>query len=534
MRLPSQPTAILHNARIYTLDEHQPIASALVLDGPSIVALGDDDVLNLARSQTTCIDLNGRTVLPGLIDAHIHLEKYAHSLQQIDCEALALDECLQQVHSHSLALPSGEWILGHGWNQNPWGKYGTSTDLDRVSPAHPVYLTAKSLHSAWCNSLALQVAGIGPQTPDPPGGKIQRDVTGQPTGILLENAMKLVSKRIPPLDPQYLSRFILQAQERLWRFGLTGLHDYDGSRCLAALRILHGEGQLGIRVLKSIHRDDFDEALAEGIQTGAGDVWLNTGNLKLLADGALGQRTAATFDPYPSEPDNLGILLLDEDRIRDIALRATRARIGLSIHAIGDRANHIALNVFHVIRRFEQDNRLTRLRHRVEHMQLLSPHDVPVPARLGLIASMQPVHATSDMTMAQRHWGARTKLAYAWRSQLDHGTILAFGSDAPVESPNPFLGLHAAVTRRRLDGSPGPHGWIPEQRISLSDALRAYTTGPSYAAASEGHLGRLAPGYLADLIVLEQDPFSVAPQALPQLAPVGTMTGGVWRHREFA
>jgi hypothetical protein len=255
--------------------------------------------------------------------------------------------------------------------------------------------------------------------------------------------------------------------------------------------------------------------------------------VKQFADGALGPRTAAMLSPYDGEPQNLGLLLKDLDGLVESGRTAIGNGLALAIHAIGDRANRVVLDAFEALRAFERQRSVPPLRHRMEHLQLLHPDDIPRPAQLQIIASMQPIHATSDRIMADRHWGNRVRHAYAWRSLHRAGTTLAFGSDAPVESPNPFWGLHAAVTRRSRDGSPSPTGWVPEERVGLWEALRAYTSGPAFAAGMEQELGVLRPGALADLIVLAQDPFGCDPQDLWRLSPLAVMTGGQWRVREF-
>jgi predicted amidohydrolase YtcJ len=293
---------------------------------------------------------------------------------------------------------------------------------------------------------------------------------------------------------------------------------------------------LRLRVLKSIPLEDLSHAIALGLRSGFGDDWLRVGGVKAFMDGALGLHTAAMFEPYLDEPDNRGMLFMGADELFEHGCRAVEAGLSLAVHAIGDRANHETLNAFARLRDHESElaargafDSGVRLRHRIEHVQVLHPNDVSRLAALGVVASMQPIHAISDMLMADRYWGqARSELSYAWRAQLEHGANLAFGSDAPVESPNPFWGLRAAMTRRRLDGTPGDGGWHPEQRLNVEQALRAYTSGAAYAAGLEGRLGKLAPGYLADLLVLDEDPFSCAPDLVYEMRPLATMVGGEW------
>lgn len=481
----------------------------------------------------TVVDLGGRTVLPGLTDAHIHFEKYSFQLQLVDCETTTLQSCVRRVEARARAVPPGEWILGHGWNQNDWGRFGDSRDLDTVAPGHPVYLTAKSLHAGWANSEALRRAGIHATTPDPRGGLIQRQADRSPTGIVFESAMNLVAQAVPEPTTGALREAMRAAQQRLWKMGLTGVHDFDGPRSFRSAQLLLESGQLGLRVLKSIPFELLAEAAALALRTGFGNERLRLGHVKLFADGALGPRTAAMLEAYGDEPANTGILLLDRETVLEAGIRASEAGLALAIHAIGDRANHEVLAGLAALRQHEAENGLPPLRHRIEHLQLLHPDDVARPAELDIIASMQPSHAPSDMPMADRYWGRRSEFGYAWKSQLRAGARLAFGSDAPVESPDPFLGLHAAVTRRRLDGSPSPEGWVPQERLEITEALAAFTEGAAFAAGAENEQGRLEPGFFADLIVVDRDPFACPPEELPSVRVLGTMVGGEWVVREF-
>jgi predicted amidohydrolase YtcJ len=518
---------ILHNARVYTLDPAKPQASAIVVDHGEVMAVGGDEILASfggAEKQ----DLGGRVVLPGLIDAHLHLHYYALALQKIDCETNTLQECLTRVEARARSAGPAEWILGHGWNQNVWGEWPRAADLDRIAPNQPVYLTAKSLHAAWANTAALQLAGVTAGTPDPKDGKIQRDEHGMPTGILLENAVALVGNLVPEPDIGTLAEAMDKAQRILWRMGLTGVHDFDRRESFMALQQLHAEQRLKLRVTKNIPVDLLEQSFQLGLRTGFGDDWLRIGSVKVFMDGALGPRTAAMFQPYAGEPENRGILNLDGEQLFEFGRRAADVGLGMTVHAIGDRANHEVLNAYEQLRAYETEKHLPHLRHRIEHVQVLHPDDVPRLAQLNVVASMQPIHATSDMYMADQYWGERTAYAYALKTQLDMGAHVAFGSDAPVESPNPFWGIHAAVTRCRADGSPGPEGWHPEQRLSMQQAIEGFTTGASYAAYAEQRQGRLTPGSLADLIVLEKDPFTADPAEVKDFQSSATMVGGDW------
>ena len=521
---------ILYKAKIFTQEPGHLHASAMMIDNGRIVAVGEDSgILAAASSGALKSNLDGKVVWPGLIDAHIHLQNYAASLQFVDCETGTRQECLGRVAERARKTSPHTWIRGHGWNQNSWPEgFGDASDLDCVAAANPVYLTAKSMHASWANSLALQKAGITASTPDPKSGKIVRDNAGQPTGILLESAMELVEKVIPPPSNEDISQQIYEAQSRLWKMGVTGVHDYDQASCFSALQMLQWEGKLSLRVLKGIPYEVMPHAIAAGLRSGFGNEFLRIGSVKLFADGALGPRTAAMLAPYENETEYSGFPFLDAEQIYEIGQEATRNGLSLATHAIGDRANHEVINAYAQLREFETSQNLPHRRHRIEHVQLLHPDDVNRLAVYHIIASMQPIHATSDMLMADRQWGSRSAYAYAWHSLLQNKTLLAFGSDAPVESPNPFWGIYAAVTRRRLDGQPGSEGWYPQQRITLQNALAAYTLGPAFAAGNEKCQGKLAPGYYADLIVLDKDPFSMPVADLAALQPMATMVSGEW------
>jgi len=526
---------ILHHARIYTPEPAGPAVTALAIDRGLIIAMGsDDEVLALRQHGAEVEDLGGRTVWPGLIDAHLHLQHYAASLQLVDCETATKEECLRRVAERARSAKPGDWILGHGWNQNLWPEgFGDADELEAAAPGHPVYLTAKSLHAAWANRTAMQLAGITAATPDPEDGSLLRDASGRPTGILLEEAMQLVAGHLLAASADEISRQIEQAQANLWQVGLTGVHDLDRRDCFIALQQLDREGKLRLRVVKGIPAEDLEHAAALGLRSGFGSDFLHIGPVKFFADGALGPQTAAMFQPYNGSPDNTGVLMLDSEHLFEAGQTAVRGGLSLAVHAIGDRAVHEVIEAYAQLRAFEQSEGLPALRHRIEHVQVLHPQDVSRLAQLDVIASMQPIHATSDMFTADRYWGERSALAYAFRTLLDQGTRLAFGSDAPVEPPNPFLGMHAAVHRRLPSGEPGEDGWRPEQRIRLAEALASYTTGAAYAGGLEDRLGRLVPGYKADLIVLPEDPFQLPPDRLYDLRPEATMVAGewVWRSR---
>lgn len=525
---------LLYNANIHTLDNLLSHASAILIAGGRIIAVGDQDKLeSLAHGKVEKQDMGGRTILPGLTDAHIHIQHYALGLARVDCETKTKAECLRRVAERVGNSKPGEWVLGHGWNQNEWARgegdeWPTASELDAIAPNNPVYLTAKSLHAAWANTLALKIANITLDSSDPKDGAIQRDAKGQATGILLETAMGLLADAIPETAVNDIEQAIEKAQPILWKMGITGIHDFDRRDSFMALQSLRASNKLKLRVNKNIPVESVEQANELGLRTGFGDEWLWIGSVKAFMDGALGPRTAAMFQPYENEPENKGILNMDGEGLFEHCRKAADVGLSMTVHAIGDRANHEVLDAYEQLRQYETQKGLPHLRHRIEHVQVLHPDDAPRLAKLNVIASMQPIHAPSDMFAADRFWGDRSALAYAWRTQLKYGAPLAFGSDAPVESPNPFLGLRAAITRQRADGSPRAEGWYPEQRLTLAEAFSAYTLGAAYAANVEHRLGKLAENYLADLIVLDRDPFQIEPNDLLTMNAAATMINGEW------
>jgi len=524
---------ILTNARVITMDPDRPVGYGLVISDGIINRVLSEGENEPKQANSELIDLGGKTILPGLIDSHLHLRKYAEALQKVDCETSTKAECLSRVSAKANSTPAGRWILGHGWNHNHWPEgYGSVEDLDQISTKHPIYLTGKSLHVSWTNSTALELAGLSRHTPDPANGILGRDSEGELTGILFEDAVKLIEKIIPPASREETAAAISSAQESLWQMGITGVHDFDRIPCLEALQTLEDRQELKLRVHKSIPASYLSEAIDAGIHTGLGSDWLWFGGVKEFMDGALGPQTAAMLKPYQGT-DNLGLLLKSEDEIFELGRKAASGGLSLSIHAIGDLANRTLLDALERVRNFEYEEGIAPLPHRIEHVQLIHPEDVPRLAALGITASMQPIHATSDMEMADLYWGERTRFAYAPKLQIEEGARVIFGSDAPVESPNPWLGIHAGVTRRAQNGSPGPDGWQPESRLSLEETLKGFTWAAADASGRGSQQGRLAPGYWADCIVLADDPFDINPNELWKVKPLAAMIDGNWVWRDF-
>ena len=533
---------ILYNAKLYP----STAGTALALRGDRIAASGSDaDIRRMAEPGDEQIDLKGALVLPGLTDSHFHFEWFALGLRFVDVEAPTLAEALRRVAERAAVTPRGDWIRGHGWNYTLWGtEFPTAAQLDSVVPDNPVYLTAKSMHAGWANSLALKLAGITGDTPNPPAGEIIRDRQGWPTGILTETAMDLLTARsytsreapgcaVPEVSAEAVAEAMVEAQALVWKAGLTGVHDFDGVRSFKAWQILRERGQQGLRVVKTIPVAYLEQAAAVGLRSGFGDPWLRVGNVKIFADGALGPRTAAMIEPYEDDPDNYGIVVTDKEQIYEHGALAARNGLALTVHAIGDKANHDLLDVYETLRQEEAARGNHRLRHRAEHLQVVHPDDWPRFGQLGIIGSVQPIHATSDMLMVEKYWGERGAGAYAWRTQLNHGTRLTFGSDTPVEPYNPFWGMHAAVTRRRADGTPGAAGWYPDQRLTVAEAVDGYTSAPAYVGYNERDLGTLEAGKLADLTIVDRDLFTCPPMDIRDTVVWGTMVGGEFKYRNI-
>lgn len=505
---------ILTGGLVISMDPRVPPATTVVIQEGVIRAVGGEELVAAWRGpRTEVIPLHGRTVLPGFTDSHIHLVEWAIQRQQVNLWGVStLREALQRVRERHEQLPQGAWLRGGGWDASLWqdldGPWPTAAHLDSIVPDRPVALDSKDLHALWVNTYTLRLAGITRYTPDPPGGVIVRDPrTGDPVGILKERARELVTRLFPPEDEATWARALEDALPALWAEGITAVHvlnDQPDMRNFKALQRLREEGKLQLRALLYIPAERQEEAIRLGVRSGFGDRYLRIGGVKYFADGTLGSRTAAMLEPYVGEPENLGVLVSDPEALLEGILQASRNGLAVAVHAIGDRANRLVLDTFQQVRREEANRGRPPLLHRVEHVQLLHPEDIPRLAELDLVASMQPIHATQDMLLAQRYWGdARSRWGYAWRSLLRHGTQVVFGSDAPVEQPSVIAGLHAALTRRRADGSPGEAGWIPEERVCLYQALHAYTLAPAVVEGAAAWRGSLFPGKVADLVVLD-------------------------------
>ncbi|MEO8377103.1 MAG: amidohydrolase, partial [Candidatus Sumerlaeota bacterium] len=478
---------ILTNAIVHTIDDKNPRAASVAVDGDRIVAVGGDEIRALAERRTIIEDLQGATVIPGLTDAHIHWQGTALSVSRANLmDAASKEEAVRRVAEFVQRAEPGEWIQGFGWAQGPWpgGAFPTAEDLDAISPNNPVMLSARSGHAVWANSLAMKMAGVTSGTENPKSGEIQRNASGAPTGIFFEDANDLISRAVPIPTAETVAAAMEEAQELAWQSGLTGLHDYDWNLAFEAMQILHERDALGLRVLKHINVPFIHHAHELRLRFGFGDDWLRLGALKIFADGALGPLTAQMVEPYEGQPHNRGMVVTSKEQMLPSVLEASRKGFPSTIHAIGDEAVRHVLDVYEAVRRDEASRGVppSAMRHRIEHVQIIHPADVRRLAELQVIGSFQPIHATADYPVADQYWGARSRLGYNARVQIDLGVRVAFGSDSPVEPFEPFKGIHAAVTRRRADGSPGRDGWYPEARLTVDEAIRGYTEGAAWAA----------------------------------------------------
>jgi len=515
-----QADLVLTNGRIYTVDTRHLWVEAVAMRDGKILAVGkNDEMLALAGPETEQMDVGGRLVLPGFTDAHIHFLQVAIRRQQVSLFGLRdFDDVLARVETAVRQAEPGQWVLGWGWDENLWDVQPIAVHLDRVAPDNPVALARMDMHTWWVNSAALTIANVRRETADPPESAIERDAQGNPTGILREwNALALVERHIPKPDEATLLQWMQATIGEMHRYGITGVHDQrvenEGPQSFRLWQALRRQNDLNLRVHMHIAADFLPEAAVVGMQPGFGDDRLWLGHVKAFADGTMGSRTAFMLEPFTGEPQNTGISVTSVEELWQLAVQAGQSGFPLSVHAIGDRAVREVLDVF-------QEHLSTpgaanvQLPHRIEHVQLLHPDDVAKLNDARIVASMQPVHLITDWATADKVWGERARLTYAFRSLLDNGAILAFGSDAPVAPYDPMLGIYAAVSRQDMDGKPDG-GWYANEKMNMAEVIYAYTMGPAMVSGKQAVQGSITPGKWADLIVLSQDLFEVEPEAIP-------------------
>ena len=521
---------IVTNARIYTSDDTRPVVEAVAVAGGKVLFAGNAaGAMALKGAATRVLDVGGRTVIPGMIDAHGHVAGLGDALHIVDLTGTTTyDEVVARVAERAKKTPKGQWVLGRGWDQNDWGdtRFPTHDKMTAAVPDHPVYIVRVDGHAGLANLKALQAAGVATATQDPSGGHIERNADGSPSGVFVDNAQGLVRRAIPRQTRDDVKLAITDAVREAQRWGLTGVHDAGASAtALDVYEELAKSGQMKFRLYAMISDDapTVDAWFKRGPLTDAynGSLWVRS--IKLYSDGALGSRGAALLEPYSDDAKNIGLLVSAPAHIQDVATRALKAGFQINTHAIGDRGNRLVLDAYEAALKAvpTADHRF-----RVEHAQILNFDDVSRFAHLGVIPSMQASHQTSDMYWAAARLGAQRLLgAYAWRSLLNTGVVVPNGSDFPVEQVNPLISFHSAVSRQDARDWP-PGGWYPAERMTREEALKSITIWAAYSGFQEKVLGSLTPGKYADFVVLDQDIMRVPPELLLNTRVLQTWVGG--------
>ncbi len=526
---------LITNIKGYGFDEQRQLLSfnELVFDDASGKVLARGQGIAKDYPDASKIDGMGRTLLPGLIDGHGHVLGLGQNLSQVDLrESSSEAQAVAKTAAFAKANPQAQWILGRGWNQVLWPsqQFPGKQLLDEVIKDKPVWLSRVDGHAGWANSKALQLAGISKDSIDPPGGQIIRDANGEPTGVLIDNAMLLLEKQIPAINEAERVSALNAAFAHLLSLGITSTHDagIDAAN-LATYQQLRAAKQLPLRLYPMLSATD--PALEAWLKAGPVDDpldLLDVRSVKIYGDGALGSRGAALLAPYSDKPKETGLLVTQPDKLTAVMKLTIDAGFQANVHAIGDYANQLALDRFESL---QTEVQRKAGRHRIEHAQIVAPKDLPRFAKLHVLPSMQPTHATSDKNMAGDRLGvARLRGAYAWRSLVNDGNRIVGGSDYPVELANPFFGIHAAVTRQDQQNQPAG-GWLPEQKLTLVEALRSFSVDAAYGAFQDQSMGSLAPGMWADFILVDRDIVKVAPEQLWQTKVLATYVGGELKYQ---
>lgn len=544
------PDYIYYNAKFYTFDPARPQVEALAVYRGRILATGTLAEIRAldGAAQAEAIDLQGATVIPGLNDSHTHLLWWGESLQKVNLAWVAtLDEALQKVQEHVAKTSPGRWITGLGWDKNLWGNdFPTKASLDKVAPLNPVALIGKDGHLLWVNSKALEVCGIDKTSQDPPGGEIMRDENGEPNGIFKENAMELINRHLEVSTHDDNLRALEYAVKLAHQAGITGLHTIEDTDGFFALQRLHERDKLNLRATVLPYSHVAPRLIELGLRQGFGDEMVRLGQIKFFLDGTLGSQTAAMFEPFlePLEHDhdhaegdeceaaNTGILRMAPEDFEREATACIENGFAVAVHVIGDRAARLGLDVIEkVTGNLVQTGRVTlppHARNRLEHIQIVKAGDLARIANGGIVASVQPTHATTDRDTAERYWGmprlTETGRGYAYKSMLQSGAVLALGSDVPIEPIEPLKGIYAAVARKRL-GEDRP-AWLPHEKLTVEEAVRGFSYGAAYAAGEENRRGILAPGYLADFTALAANIFELPEADIPYTPVRATVVGG--------
>jgi predicted amidohydrolase YtcJ len=521
---------VYYNGTIYTMDDRKPVAQAIVTGGGRILFVGSTtEAVSLAGEEVERIDLDGSCVLPGLTDAHAHFIGFAEQRHRVDLTGTrSLDELRGRISEYIVRGAPGGWVLGRGWDQNDWPdkEYPDRADLDEASRDIPIFVRRVCGHAAVANSRALELAGVDGSTPDPPGGRIVRDDDGRPTGLLFEEAMNLVRDIVPPYTPDERKSFLREAVLECLSVGLVGVHEMGISTAEVGLyRELYDAGDLPFRITAYLDAPEggIPEDIRDVLERAGEDEFFRIVGVKFYADGSLGARSAALLEEYSDDPGNRGMLVTGHEELYSGILECHELGLQAAVHAIGDRGIRAVLDTYE---RILGERPRRDARHRIEHAQVVNGNDIGRFHGLGVVPSMQFTHCTSDMPWAEERLGPeRVKGAYAWRSFLDAGCRIPGGSDFPVESIDPLLGLYAAVTRMDLSGRP-PGGWYGDQCLTMEEAVRAFTLDAAYAAHLEGERGSLSSGKLADFVVLSRDVMEIDPGLVPEVEVTMTVLGG--------
>lgn len=526
----SQPPkiTIIENVNGYTFSGNELITfSTLVIENGRVLETGGEELSEKYSGEV--VDGDGKTMLPGLIDAHGHVMGLGFQELQVNLAGIpTLDQTLEKIGQYAQANPDLEWIQGRGWNQTIWpeNEFPTAEDLDKVVSDRPVWLSRVDGHAGWGNSMAMRLAGISKDTPDPQGGKIIRDTRGEATGIFVDAAEGYINKIIPPSTKKEQDLALQKALDQMASVGITSVHDAGvGVNTWEMYKEFADEAKLKTRIYAMIGGAGpaFDTLSVNGPIDSYADDLLALRSVKLYSDGALGSRGAAMLQPYSDDPGNKGLLFVSQDEMNQMASKVIRKGFQANIHAIGDAGNRQVLDALEFA---QNESQTYDLRNRVEHAQIVALEDIPRFKELDIIASMQPTHATSDKNMAEDRVGPqRIKGGYAWQTFLDQGTVVAAGSDFPVEHSNPFFGLYSAVTRMDHNGNP-EGGWYPEEALSREEALKAFTVDAAFAAHQEEVLGSLEPGKWADFIIMEEDYFEIPASEIWQIKVLETWVAG--------
>jgi predicted amidohydrolase YtcJ len=517
---------MLLNGNIYTMNPNLPRAQAVAVKDSKIVAVGrNSEVENLGRKDFEVINLEGKTVIPGLTDCHTHFLSFAHGLKRVNLHGISsFDEVLSTIKSFSERLGPDEWMVGGGWDKNILGDESVFTRhiLDKIRPQSPVALQSKDHHVLWVNSKALEAVGINQSTGDPQGGKIERDPnTKEPTGILKEKACNLVWDKIPLPSVMVSKEVLKQAMKIANSYGITGIQNHDDPGAFDLFQQLQSDGELTLRASFWIPIQNLDSNINLGLTSGSGNDFVKFGGVKMYADGSLGSQTALMLEPYEGSDSDIGIEATSQEELKENTIKASRAGMGVAIHAIGDRAVRQSLNA---IEQSMQQTGVERCsRHRIEHVQILHPQDAERFAKLGIIASVQPVHTPADIDIAEKYWGRRARFAYAFNTLLKSGAMVVFGSDAPIETLDPWRGIHAAVCRKRVGSK---ESWYPEEKVTVAEAVSGFTCWASYASYEENLKGSIEAGKLGDMVVISQDIFRIDHDAIPYIKVELTIQGG--------